>query len=94
MRATHWLIETKGQESVDVAHQDQAARLWCENATELTGTPWRYLKMPQSYLYTNFCGTLLASRRLRRKPAACRRGLDGVLFRELLYNAQDAGKRP
>ncbi len=21
--------------------------LWCENATLLTGTPWRYLKVPQ-----------------------------------------------
>jgi type III restriction enzyme len=43
----HWLIETKGMESVEVAHKDRAAILWCENATRLTGTPWRYLKVPQ-----------------------------------------------
>jgi type III restriction enzyme len=45
---THWLVETKGREDVDVAHKDRAARIWCENATLLTGTPWRYVKVPQA----------------------------------------------
>lgn len=44
---SHWLIETKGAETVEVAHKDAAARLWCANATELTGTTWRYLKVGQ-----------------------------------------------
>ena len=44
---THWLIETKGREDLDVAHKDRAARIWCENATLLLGTPWNYLKVPQ-----------------------------------------------
>lgn len=43
----HWLIETKGREDIDVAHKDRAARIWCENATLLTDTPWSYLKVPQ-----------------------------------------------
>ena len=43
----HWLVETKGQENTDVARKDDAARLWCENATLLSGTIWRYLKVPQ-----------------------------------------------
>ena len=38
----HHLIETKGREDVDVAHKDRAARLWCENATILTGVDWQY----------------------------------------------------
>lgn len=42
------LIETKGREDPDVAHKDRAARLWCENATGLTGQQWRYLKVPQA----------------------------------------------
>ncbi len=42
-----WLLETKGQESVEVQFKDRAARLWCENATALTGQAWRYLKIPQ-----------------------------------------------
>ena len=46
--ATHWLIETKGREDVDVGHKDRAARIWCENATLLTATRWNYLKVPQS----------------------------------------------
>jgi len=43
----HHLIETKGQEDVDVAHKDRAAVLWCENASALTTRIWRYLKVPQ-----------------------------------------------
>lgn len=44
---THWILETKGAETEEVRYKDQAARLWCENATALTGTPWRYLKVKQ-----------------------------------------------
>lgn len=44
---THYLIETKGREDVDVANKDRAAALWCENATRLTGTQWKYIKVPQ-----------------------------------------------
>jgi type III restriction enzyme len=44
----HYLIETKGREDVDVTHKDRAARLWCENATQLTATRWEYLKVPQT----------------------------------------------
>ena len=43
----HYLIETKGQENIDVAHKDRAATIWCENATLLTGTTWLYFKVPQ-----------------------------------------------
>jgi type III restriction enzyme len=44
----HYLIETKGLEDVNVAYKDRAARLWCENAVELTGKPWSYLKVRQT----------------------------------------------
>ena len=30
-----------------MAYKDRAAQLWCENATRLTGEPWRYVKVPQ-----------------------------------------------
>lgn len=43
----HWLLETKGQETTDVPRKDAAAEQWCENATALTGTAWRYAKIPQ-----------------------------------------------
>jgi type III restriction enzyme len=45
--SAHRLIETKGREDTDVVHKDRAARLWCENASLLTGTPRGYLKMLQ-----------------------------------------------
>lgn len=44
---TKWVVETKGREDVDVALKDNAAINWCENATELTGETWRYVKVPQ-----------------------------------------------
>ncbi len=42
-----WLVETKGQESLEVRFKDRAAQMWCENATQLTGEPWQYVKVPQ-----------------------------------------------
>jgi len=44
---THYLIETKGREDVDVPNKDRAAILWCENATRLTGIKWQYIKVRQ-----------------------------------------------
>jgi len=43
----HYVIETKGQENIDVAHKDRAAAIWCENATLLTDVTWSYMKVPQ-----------------------------------------------
>ena len=43
----HYLVETKGQETAEVAHKDRAAENWAENASRLTGVTWRYVKVPQ-----------------------------------------------
>jgi type III restriction enzyme len=43
----HWLLETKGQETAEVARKDAAATLWCENATKLSTSTWKYMKIPQ-----------------------------------------------
>jgi type III restriction enzyme len=45
---THYIVETKGLEDVNVANKDRAAELWCENTTLLTGKPWAYLKVLQT----------------------------------------------
>jgi type III restriction enzyme len=47
-----WLLETKGQETAEVAHKDAAATRWCETATNLTQTTWKYLKVPQKEFTT------------------------------------------
>ncbi|MBK6932909.1 MAG: DEAD/DEAH box helicase family protein [Saprospirales bacterium] len=44
---THWIIETKGREDIEVAMKDNAAQNWCATATELTGVQWNYLKVLQ-----------------------------------------------
>jgi type III restriction enzyme len=41
------LIETKGVETAEVKHKDAAAKVWCENATSLTGKKWAYTKVLQ-----------------------------------------------
>jgi len=43
----HWLLETKGQETIDVLRKDAAAIRWCENASNLTEDKWKYIKVPQ-----------------------------------------------
>jgi len=44
---THWLLETKGREDLDVARKDARAAQWCIDVTTLTGCAWRYRKIPQ-----------------------------------------------
>jgi type III restriction enzyme len=43
----HWLLESKGQENVDVLRKDVAAVRWCQNASKLTDKQWKYAKVPQ-----------------------------------------------
>jgi hypothetical protein len=45
---THYILETKGLEDVNVVNKDRAAILWCENTTRLTAKPWEYLKVLQT----------------------------------------------
>lgn len=40
-----WIIETKGREDIEVQLKDNAAIHWCDTATELTKTEWKYLKV-------------------------------------------------
>jgi hypothetical protein len=56
---THYLIETKGLEDVNVAYKDNAAQLWADNATRLTGKPWVYVKVRQGE-YDSLQPTLFA----------------------------------
>ena len=36
-KKTHWILETKGAEDLEVSYKDRAAAQWCENATSLVG---------------------------------------------------------
>ena len=55
----HHLIETKGLEDTNVANKDRAANLWCHNATQLTATPWQFVKVAQVD-YNDLAGRTLA----------------------------------
>ena len=51
------LVETKGEEDLDVPAKARAAKAWCEAATKQDpNTPWRYLYLPEQVFY-NFRGS-------------------------------------
>ena len=41
------IVETKGREDVDVEHKDRRIKLWCEDATNLTGSRWSFARVNQ-----------------------------------------------
>jgi type III restriction enzyme len=41
----NWLIETKGFERPDVVLKDKRAEEWCNDASNLTGSEWKYIKV-------------------------------------------------
>ncbi len=49
------IVETKGQEDLDVALKDRRARRWCQDSTRLAGREWAYEKVPQK-LFDTFDG--------------------------------------
>ena len=49
----NYLLETKGEESVEVKNKDKRAREWCEDSTKLTGNKWTYLKVPEIIFKNN-----------------------------------------
>ena len=49
----NYIIETKGEESVEVKNKDKRAREWCEDSTKLTGSKWTYLKVPETVFKNN-----------------------------------------
>ena len=69
-KKTHWILETKGAEDLEVSYKDRAAAQWCENASQLSGTKWEYLKVGQKVFETLQPTKLehLAALRPGRKP--------------------------
>lgn len=43
----NWVVETKGQEDVDVQYKDKRAKEWCKFAEKLTGQKWDYKRIDQ-----------------------------------------------
>jgi type III restriction enzyme len=67
------IVETKGQEDIDVALKDRRARRWCEDATRLAGNEWAYEKARQHVFDAYTGGDLDGLRRFiaastERKP--------------------------
>jgi hypothetical protein len=75
----HWLIETKGMESSEVSQKDAAAANWCENASQLTEKPWRYMKVPQKGFESYSPGILRTLRRCVSDYFLCKVAVVGIV---------------
>jgi len=43
----HLVVETKGEEDIDIKHKDERIRLWCKDATKLTKSQWAFKRVDQ-----------------------------------------------
>jgi type III restriction enzyme len=43
----NWIVETKGRVWDGTEQKDAAIRYWCTQVTELSGEPWRYMRVDQ-----------------------------------------------
>ena len=41
------IVETKGRVDVDVEHKDARIKIWCEDASNLTGEKWKFVRVDQ-----------------------------------------------
>ncbi len=46
-----YIVETKGREDLEVAQKDARTTKWCEDATRINKTKWRYMKVLQDDFY-------------------------------------------
>jgi len=53
----HWIIETKGQEDVEVAAKDGQMKRWCSEVTVETGEIWGYAKVPYALFHGKHFGS-------------------------------------
>ncbi len=42
-----FVLETKGRVDIDVEAKDNRAKVWCEDATRLTGNEWLFVRIDQ-----------------------------------------------
>jgi type III restriction enzyme len=54
----NWIIETKGRVWEGTENKDAAIEYWCEQISDLTGNPWRYIRVNQSLYQTVSVNTL------------------------------------
>ncbi len=56
------IVETKGRVDVDVKHKDERIKIWCEDATNMTGKKWLFIRVNQEayerYRFKNFTDML------------------------------------
>ncbi|MBI4703582.1 MAG: DEAD/DEAH box helicase family protein [Deltaproteobacteria bacterium] len=53
----NWIVETKGQEDVEVAAKDEQMKRWCSEVTADRGVPWSYAKVPYDLFHGKHFGS-------------------------------------
>ena len=51
MKDKYVIVETKGEEDIDVQFKDKRAKIWCEDAERVTGEKWAYVRVNQDEFY-------------------------------------------
>ena len=52
-----WIVETKGQEDVEVAAKDEQMKRWCSEVSAETGISWSYAKVPYNLFHGKHFGS-------------------------------------
>jgi type III restriction enzyme len=47
VKGTYYVLETKGEVDEDVKYKDERIKIWCEDASRVTGTAWKFARINQ-----------------------------------------------
>jgi len=53
-----YLLETKGEVDINVPRKDDRARIWCDDASKITGQDWHYQRIDQKLFEAHYYNTL------------------------------------
>lgn len=53
-----YILETKGEVDINVPRKDERARIWCEDASEITGQDWHYARINQQLFQAHHYSSL------------------------------------
>ena len=53
-----YILETKGEVDINVPRKDERAIIWCQDASEITGRAWRYVRINQQLFQAHHYDTL------------------------------------
>lgn len=53
-----YILETKGEVDINVPRKDERARIWCDDASQITGQDWHYARINQQLFQARYYDSL------------------------------------